>query len=127
MPEQLVNLTENSAKRRSALDLRSKRFDFAAHDGGVGYLVKEALKHCFPGTPRVTEQLEVLSTLIETCGRAGAKSVKVRISTDAKIAWQMPKCVKEAKLVGENPTTIDLEIIFRPSRTSSARSEGGRG
>jgi hypothetical protein len=91
--------------------------------GAVGYLLKEAWKHSFPGTPTATEQLEVLSNLLETCGRAGAKSLKVRISTDAKFAWQMPKCVKEAKLVSENPTTIDLEIIFRSSRKRSSWSE----
>jgi hypothetical protein len=87
----------------------------------VGYLVKEALKHCFPGSPSVTEQMQVLSNLVETCGQAGAKSLRMRISTDAKIAWQMPKCVKEAKLVDEKSGTIDLEIIFRASRRKTTR------
>jgi hypothetical protein len=91
--------------------------------GAVGYLLKEALKHCFPGIPSLTEQLEVLSNLVETCGLSGAESLRARISTDAKFAWQLPKCVKEAKLVSENPATIDLEIIFRASRRRSTRSE----
>jgi hypothetical protein len=85
--------------------------------------MKEAWKHVFPGAPSVTEQLEVLSKLVETCGRAGAESLRVRISMGARIVWQMPKCVKEAKLIGENPTTIDLEIMFRASRRRPARSE----
>jgi hypothetical protein len=55
--------------------------------------------------------------------RSGAKSLRVRISTDAKFAWQMPKCVKEAKLVSENPTIIDLQIIFRASRRKPTRYE----
>jgi hypothetical protein len=62
--------------------------------GGIGYLAREGLKYFFPGVPTVTEQLQVLLELVEACGRAGAASLKVRVSTDAKLAWQMPKSVK---------------------------------
>jgi hypothetical protein len=64
----------------------------------------------------VTEQLRVLSELIEACGRAGASSLKVRVSTDAKLTWQMPKSVKEAKLLSETAGKIDLEVVFRSPR-----------
>jgi hypothetical protein len=37
--------------------------------GAAGYLLKEALKQCFPGAPSVIEQLEVLSNLVETGDR----------------------------------------------------------
>ncbi len=90
--------------------------------GGVGYLALEAFKYFFPGIPTVTEQLRVLSDLVEACGRAGAASLKVRVSTDAKLAWQMPKSVKEAKLLNETAGTIDLEIVFRSPRKRQQRS-----
>ena len=82
--------------------------------GGVGYLAREGFRYFFPGVPTVTEQLRVLAELIEACGRAGASSLKVRVSTDAKLAWQMPKSVKEAKLLSETAGKIDLEVTFRP-------------
>jgi len=66
--------------------------------------------------PTVVEQLQVLSGLIEASGRAGASSLKIRISTEAKLAWQMPKSVKEAKLLNDTAGTIDLEIVFRTRR-----------
>jgi hypothetical protein len=125
MPEQLIDLTKIRPKDATPWTFDQSDLILLLTTGGAGYLVKEALKHCFPGSPSVTEQLEVLANLVETCGRAGARSLRVRISTDAKIAWQMPKCMKEARLVSENPTTIDLEIVFRASQRS-ARSEGGR-
>ena len=84
--------------------------------GGVGYLAREGFRYFFPGVPTVTEQLRVLSELIEACGRAGASSLKVRVSTDAKLAWQMPKSVREAKLLSETAGKIDLEVVFRSPR-----------
>jgi hypothetical protein len=89
--------------------------------GSVGYLAKEAYKHFFPGQPTVTEQLQVLTKLIEACGKAGAKSLKVRVSANAQWALQMPNTVK-AKVLGENGSTIDLEIIFRAPRRPKAPS-----
>jgi len=86
--------------------------------GGVAYLAKEAWKYFFPGKPSVTEQLRVLTELVEACGKAGARSVKVRITTNTQLAWQMPKSVKESKVLSENSDTIDLEVVFRsPHRT----------
>jgi|SRR5258707_11339549 hypothetical protein len=123
MSEQLVDLTKIRPKDAAPWTFDQRDLILLLTTGGVGYLVKEALKHCFSGTPSVTEQLEVLANLVETCGRAGAKSLRVRVSTDARFAWQMPKCVKEAKLVGEKPTTIDLEIIFHASRRRPTRSK----
>jgi hypothetical protein len=84
--------------------------------GGVGYIAREGFKYLFPGVPTVTEQLRVLSELMEACGRAGAASLRVRVSTDAKLAWQMPKSVKEAKLLNETNGKIDLEVVFRSPR-----------
>lgn len=80
--------------------------------GCVGYLAREAFKYFFPGKPSVVEQLKVLAGLIEACGRTNAKSLKIRISTDAKMRWEMPKPIQEAKILGENHDTIDLEILF---------------
>jgi len=88
--------------------------------GGVGYLAREAFRFFFPGIPTVAEQLESLSKLVEASGRAGAQSLKVRMSVNAKRAWQMPKAVKEAKIVGETDSSIDLEVTFaqRPQRST---------
>lgn len=93
--------------------------------GGVGYLAKEAFKYFFPGRPSVVEQLAALAQVIEACGRAGAKALKVRVSTDAKVAWQMPKAVASAKVLWESPTTVDLEIFFcqPPRRRRAAPAE----
>jgi hypothetical protein len=82
--------------------------------GTVGYLAKEAFKHFFPGRPTVAEQLKVLAELIEACGKANAKSLKVRISTAAKTQFEMPKLIQEAKVLRESADTIDLEIVFAP-------------
>jgi threonine dehydrogenase-like Zn-dependent dehydrogenase len=80
--------------------------------GCVGYLAREAFKHFFPGKPTVIEQLKVLAELVEACGRNKAKSLKIRISTDAKIRWEMPKPIQEAKVLSEHHDTIDMEIVF---------------
>jgi hypothetical protein len=80
--------------------------------GCVGYLAREAFKYFFPDKPTVVEQLKVLAELIEACAQAKAKSLKVRISTDAKTRWEMPKPIQDAKVLGENADTIDLEIVF---------------
>lgn len=81
--------------------------------GGVGYLAKEAYKYFFPGTPSVVEQLRVLTELVETCGRVGATSLKVRISTNAHVAFAMPKSIKDSKIMNENNGTVDLEVVFK--------------
>lgn len=80
--------------------------------GTIGFLAKEAFKYFFPGKPTVTEQLRVLSELVDSAGRAKAKSLKVRISTDAKSVWQMPDPIKGMKVLGEGRDTIDLEVVF---------------
>jgi hypothetical protein len=72
MSEQLVDLTKIRPKDAAPWAFDQRDLILLLTTGGVGYLVKEALKHCFSGTPSVTEQLEVLAKLVETCGRAGA-------------------------------------------------------
>ena len=90
MSSQLVDLTKIRPKDAAPWTFDQGDLILLLTTGGVGYLVKEALKHCFLGTPSVTEQLEVLANLIDACGRAGAKSLQVRISTDAKFAtWRL--------------------------------------
>lgn len=116
MPDQLTDLTKIRPSDAALWTFDQTDLIVLLTTGGVGYLAKEAFKYFFPGAPSVTEQLQVLSKLVETCERAGAKSLKVRILADAKLKWQMPKCVKDAKLISEQPSTIDLEIIFHAPR-----------
>jgi hypothetical protein len=52
------------------------------------------------------------SDVIESCGKTNAKSLKVRISTDAKSNWEIPTPSQQAKVLRENADTIDLEIMF---------------
>ena len=79
--------------------------------GGVPYLAREAFRYFFPGRPTVVDQLKVLAELIAAASEAKAKSLKVRISTAAKTRW-IPGPIREAKVLGENADTIDLEIVF---------------
>ena len=121
MPDELIDLTK--LKPNEAFG----RFDktdliILLTTGGVGYLAKEGFKYFFPGVPSVVDQLRGLSELVEACGRAGAASLKVRVSTDAKLAWQMPKSVKDAKIVNETTGSIDLEIVFRSTRNRKQSS-----
>ena len=78
--------------------------------GAVPYLAREAFRYLFPGRPTVVDQLKVLAELIAAAGEAKAKSLKVRISTAAK--RELPQPIQEAKVLGENADTIDLEIVF---------------
>jgi hypothetical protein len=98
--------------------------------GGVGFLAKEAFKFFFPGRPTVEEQLKVLAELIEAAGKAKAKSLKVRISTDAntQLQLEMPKAIGKAKVLRQNANTIDLEISFahQPRRGRSRRGRTGK-
>ena len=115
MADELIDLTKiTPSEAFSAFDKTD--LIILLTTGGVGYLAREGFKIFFPGVPTVTEQLRVLSELIEACGRAGASSLKVRVSTDAKLTWQMPKSVKEAKLLSETAGKIDLEVVFRSPR-----------
>ena len=58
------------------------------------------------------DQLKVLAELIAAAGDAKAKSLKVRISRDAKTRWKMPEQIQEAKILDENADTIAREIVF---------------
>src|SRR5215471_17506762 len=123
MADELIDLTK--IKPSDAFNTFGKTdFILLLTTGGVGYLAREGFKYFFPGVPTVTEQLQALSGLVEACGRAGASSLKVRVSTDAKLAWQMPKSVKEARLLNETAGKIDLEVVFRsPRRRQHAQAE----
>jgi hypothetical protein len=121
MPDEIVDLTKNRPSEAFSTFQPTDVVLFVV-GGGVGYLAKEAYKYFFPGTPSVIEQIRVLTELIDACAKAGATSLKVRVSTNAQIGLQTPKVVKEAKVISENSGTIDLEIVFRPSRSRKARA-----
>jgi hypothetical protein len=116
-PDEIIDLTKDRPTEAFST-FRPTDIVLLAVTGGVGYLAKEACKYFFPGTPSIIEQIRVLTELVETCGRVGASSVKVRVSTNAQMAWQMPKTVKNAKVLFENDGAIDLEIFFRSRRKS---------
>ena len=56
MSEQFVDLTKIRPKDAAPWTFDQIDLILLITTGGVGYLVKEALKHCFPGSPSVTEQ-----------------------------------------------------------------------
>jgi hypothetical protein len=66
MSEQFVDLTKIRTKDAAPWTFDQMDLILLLTTGGVGSLVKEALKYCFPGSPSVTEQLQVLSNLVET-------------------------------------------------------------
>jgi hypothetical protein len=109
MPDELIDLTT----------MKPSRAGFTPTDlmwivvvGGVPYLAREAFRYFLPRRPTVVDQLKVLAELIAAAGDAKAKSLKVRINTDAQMRWKMPEQIQEAKILGENADTIDLEIVF---------------
>ena len=120
MSEEIIDLTKNRPSEAFS-SFQPSDIVLIAVTGGVGYLAKEAFKHFFPGTPSVIEQIRVLSELIETSARVGAQSVRVRVSPNTQLGVQMPKTVKEAKVLAENANTIDLEIVLRSTRGRQAR------
>jgi hypothetical protein len=121
MPDELIDLTKVKPTETFG---RFDKTDFIIllTTGGVGYLAKEGFKYFFPGVPSVTDQLRALAELVEACGRARAASLKVRVSTDAKLAWQMPEAVKGAKVLNETTGSVDLEIVFRSPRNRKPAS-----
>ncbi len=88
MPDEVIDLTKNRPSEAFS-KFHPGDIVLLAVTGGVGYLAKEAYKYFFPGKPSVTEQIRVLTELIEACGKAGARSVKVRVSANARIGWDL--------------------------------------
>ncbi len=123
MSDQVIDLTRNRPSEGFS-KFQPTDIVLLAVTGGVGYLAKEAYKYFFPGAPSVIEQIRVLTELIEACAKAGARSVKVRVSTNARLGFEMPKIVKEAKVLSENSGTIDLEVKAYVSVSGDAISGG---
>src|SRR6267154_6619892 len=121
MANELIDLTQLRPAAAELWNFGKTDVILLITTGGAGYLAKEAFKYFFPGSPSVVEQLTALARLIEVSGRSGVRSLKVRISTDAKFAWQMPEAVTEAKIIHETPSTIDLEVLFRGPRRRRPR------
>jgi hypothetical protein len=112
MTGELIDLTtmQPSKPLRAAVTPRDLMWIVVV--GGVPYLAWEAFRYFFPGRPTVVDQLKVLAELIAAAGEAKAKSLKVRISSAAKSRWELPEPIQEAKVLGENADTVDLEIVF---------------
>lgn len=120
MPDDLIDLTK--ARPTEAFStFHPSDAVLIAVTGGVGYLAKEAYKHFFPGAASIVEQIEVLTKLVAACGAAGAKSLKVRVSTNTQFSLPTFTAVKEAKVVAEGGGTIDLEIFFWPPQRPRRR------
>ena len=112
-----TELVDLSTMRPSKSGFAISDFIILVTMGGLGYLAKEAITHFFPGAPTIEEQLRALSLLVEACGHAGAKSLKVRLTVDAQHALQLhlPSPVKDAKVLAKTDNKIDLEITFKES------------
>jgi hypothetical protein len=109
MADELIDLTTMKPSRAG---LTPTDLMWIVVVGGVPYLAREAFRYFLPRRPTVVDQLKVLAELIAAARDAQAKSLKVRISTGAKTRWNMPEQIQEAKILGENADTIDLEIVF---------------
>ena len=112
MPDELIDLTTMKPSKASRAGFTPTDLMWILVVGGVAYLGREAFRYFLPGRPTVVDQLKVLAELIAAAGDAKAKSLQVRISTDAKRRWKIPEQIQEAKILGENADTIDLEIVF---------------
>ena len=112
MTDELIDLTTMQPSKPLRVGFKPSALMWIVVVGGVPYLAREAFRYFFPGRPTVVDQLKVLAELIAAAGEAKAKSLKVRISTAAKTRWELPGPIQEAKVLGENADTIDLEIVF---------------
>jgi hypothetical protein len=112
MTDELIDLTTMKPSKAPRAGFTPTDLMWIVVVGGVAYLAREAFRYFLPGRPSVVDQLKVLAELIAAAGDAKAKSLKVRISTDAKTRWEMPEQIQETKILGENGDTIDLEIVF---------------
>ena len=112
MTDELIDLTTMQPSKPLRVGFKPSDLMWIVVVGGVPYLAREAFRYFFPGRPTVVDQLKVLAELIAAAGEAKAKSLKVRISTAAKTRWELPGPIQEAKVLGENAYTIDLEIVF---------------
>jgi hypothetical protein len=121
MSDEVIDLTKNKPSEAFSTFYPGDIVLIVA-TGSVGYLAKEAYKHFFPGQPSVIEQWQVLTGLVEACGKAGATSLKVRVATNAQWSWKMPETVADTKILAENGGTIDLEVIFRSHRRRRAKA-----
>ena len=112
MLDELIDLTTMRPSKASRAGFTPTDLMWIVVVGAVPYLAREAFRYFLPGRPTVADQLKVLAELIAAAGDAKAKSLKVRISTDAKTRWKMPEQIQEAKILAENADKIDLEIVF---------------
>jgi hypothetical protein len=112
MTDELIDLTTMQPSKPLRAGFTPSDLVWIVVVGGVPYLAREAFRYFFPGRPTVVDQLKVLAELIAAASEAKAKSLKVRISTAAKTRWKLPGPIQEAKVLGENADTIDLEIVF---------------
>jgi hypothetical protein len=112
VPDELIDLTTMKPSKACRAGFTLIDLMWIVVVGGVAYVAREAFRYFLPGRPTVVDQLKVLAELIAAAGDAKAKSLKVRISTDAKVRCDMPEQVQEAKVLCENADSIDLEIVF---------------
>jgi hypothetical protein len=112
MPDELIDLTTMKPSKAPRPGFTSTDLIWIVVVGGVPYLAREAFRYFLPRRPTVVDQLKVLAELIAAAGEAKAKSLKVRISINAKTRWKMPDQIQEAKILGENANTVDLEILL---------------
>jgi hypothetical protein len=112
MLNELIDLTTMRPSKASRAGFTPTDLMWIVVVGAVPYLAREVFRYFLPGRPTVADQLKVLAELIAAAGDAKAKSLKVRISTDAKTRWKMPEQIQEAKILAENADKIDLEIVF---------------
>jgi hypothetical protein len=126
MADELIDLTQIKPDKAFLEPIGFADIVLIVVGGGVGFLAKEAFKYFFPGKATVAEQLEVLTKLIEAAGKARAKMLKVRISSNANTVLELPKTILEAKVLSQNADTIDLEIVFAPQPQRGAGHRRGR-
>jgi len=112
MTDELIDLTTMQSSKVLRMRFTPADLMWIVVVGGVPYLAREAFRYLFPGRPTAMDQLKVLAELIAAAGEDNAKSMKVRLSTAAKSQWELPEPIQEAKVLGENADTIDLEIVL---------------
>lgn len=105
----LVDLTKMIAKQDG---LGPVEWAVIIVSGGVGFLGLKAIQHFFPAQASPEEQIRNMIALIEAGGRAGAKKMKFRLSTNAGFVAAVGDA--SFKIENQTATTIDLEVEFRP-------------
>ena len=113
MTDELIDLTTMQPSKPLRVGFKPSALMWIVVVGGVPYLAREAFRYFFPGRPTVVDQLKVLAELIAAAGEAKAKSLKVRISTAARLDGNCLDLFRKPRFSARTPIRSILKSFSR--------------